>query len=119
MTNPPQDVQAFLDTVPDRARSALLDLRHTIEAALPESEERIGYGVPAFYYKKRPLVSYGATSKHCALYVQSPEVVESFRADLSEFDLSKGTIRFQPEQPLPADLVEKLVHARIAEIDSR
>jgi uncharacterized protein YdhG (YjbR/CyaY superfamily) len=45
--------------------------------------------------------------------------LESFRADLSEFDLSKGTIRFQPERPLPADLVEKLVHARMAEIDSR
>lgn len=119
MTHPPQDVQAFLDTLPDRARSALLDLRQMIEAALPESEERIGYGVPAFYYKKRPLVSYGATSKHCALYVQSPQVVETYRDDLRGFDLSKGTVRFQPEAPLPVDLVEKLVQARMAEIDSR
>jgi uncharacterized protein YdhG (YjbR/CyaY superfamily) len=89
-----------------------------IEAVVPESEERIGYGVPAFYYKKRPLVSYGATSKHCAFYVQSPRVVDTYRADLEGFDLSKGTVRFQPDQPLSADLIERMVTARMAEIDS-
>jgi uncharacterized protein YdhG (YjbR/CyaY superfamily) len=118
MAKPPEDVQRFLDNLPARSRSALLDLRQTIRAVLSEAEERIGYGVPAFYYRKRPLVSYGATSKHCALYVQSPQVVEKYRADLTGFDLSKGTIRFQPEQPLPGDLIEKLVQARMAEIDA-
>jgi uncharacterized protein YdhG (YjbR/CyaY superfamily) len=44
--------------------------------------------------------------------------VEKYRADLTGFDLSKGTIRFQPEQPLPGDLIEKLVQARMAEIDA-
>ena len=118
MKQPPQDVQAFLDDLPDLARSALLDLRRMILAVVPESEERIGYGVPAFYYRKRPLVSYGATGKHCAFYVQSPQVVDTFRADLDGFDLSKGTVRFQPDQPLSADLIEKIVIARMAEIDS-
>jgi uncharacterized protein YdhG (YjbR/CyaY superfamily) len=44
--------------------------------------------------------------------------VDTYRADLEGFDLSKGTVRFQPDQPLSADLIERMVTARMAEIDS-
>jgi uncharacterized protein YdhG (YjbR/CyaY superfamily) len=110
-------VKEFLDALEDPARAALLDLRQTILSIAPDLEEHIGYGIPALYYRKRPLVSYGATSKHCALYVQSPPVIEAHRAGLQGYDLAKGTVRFQPDRPLPARLVEKLVRARMAEID--
>lgn len=119
MSEPPPDVQAFLGILPDQSRAALLELRERVRSVSPDLEERIGYGVPAFYYDKRPLVSYGATKNHCALYVQSPAVVEAHRADLEGYDLSKGTVRFQPDHPLPAPLVKSLVEARIAEIDAR
>ena len=119
MTGPPSDVQAFLADLPEQTRAALIDLRKAIQSVGSGLEERIGYGVPAFYYKKRPLVSYGATSKHCALYVQSPQVIEAHRAQLEGYDLAKGTVRFQPDRPLPPDLVETLVRARMAEIDAR
>jgi uncharacterized protein YdhG (YjbR/CyaY superfamily) len=118
MNGPPEDVREFLDAVPNPSRAALLALRETIRSIGPDLDERIGYGVPAFYYKKRPLVSYGATSRHCAFYVQSPMVIETHRAELEGYDLSKGTVRFQPDQPLPTALVEKLVRARMAEIDA-
>jgi uncharacterized protein YdhG (YjbR/CyaY superfamily) len=118
MTDPPPDVAEFLATVPEPARQALIDLREMIRAAAPDATEKIGYGVPALYHHGRPLVSYGARPNHCAFYVQSPPVMESFRDDLSGYDTSKGTIRFQPSGPLPADLVTRLVRARIAEIDA-
>jgi uncharacterized protein YdhG (YjbR/CyaY superfamily) len=111
-------VSEFLDALPGLARAALLDLRQTIESVVPNPEERIGYGVPAFYHNKRPLVSYGATSKHCAFYVQSPQVIEAHRDELEGYDLAKGTVRFQPDQPLPSELVKDLVRARMAEIDA-
>ncbi len=82
MTRPPPDIQTFLDDLPEQTRSALLDLRETVRSVESNLEERIGYGVPAFYYRKRPLVSYGATSRHCPLYVQSPTVVEAYRTAL-------------------------------------
>jgi uncharacterized protein YdhG (YjbR/CyaY superfamily) len=118
MSEPPPDVKEFLEALPDPARTALLDLRETIRSLVPDLEERIGYGVPAFYYRRRPFVSYGATSKHCALYVQSPQVVEAHRTELQGYDLAKGTVRFQPDRPLPPGMVEKLVRARMAEIDT-
>jgi uncharacterized protein YdhG (YjbR/CyaY superfamily) len=118
MTTPPPDVHKFLATLPEEVRTALLQLRETIRASAPEAEERIGYGVPAFYYKKRPLVSYAAGKNHCSFYVQSPAVMDVHRSELEGYDTSKGTVRFRPDAPLPTALVETLVKARMAEIDA-
>jgi uncharacterized protein YdhG (YjbR/CyaY superfamily) len=112
------DIDAILGALPPDKRDALQALRETIAAAAPEAEEGISYALPAFRYRGRPLVSYGAASKHCAFYVMSPAVLEAHEALLAGFDTSKGTIRFRPDTPLPDDLVHTLVRARIAEIDA-
>jgi uncharacterized protein YdhG (YjbR/CyaY superfamily) len=117
MTNPSPEVDEFLANVPAPSRMVLEQLRQTIRALVPEATEKIGYGIPAFYYKGRPLVSYGAGKSHCSFYVQSPAVMEAHRDDLEGYDTAKGTIRFQSDRPLPAELVEKLVQARMAETD--
>jgi uncharacterized protein YdhG (YjbR/CyaY superfamily) len=57
---------------------------------------------------------FGATKKHCALYLFS-DTTNAFVDDLDGFSVSKGTVRFQPESPIPAPLVKKLVKARLAE----
>jgi len=118
MSGPTPDVDEFLAELPDDVRGALQQLRETIRLAAPNAEERVGYGVPAFYYKKRPLVSYGAGKNHCSFYVQSPAVMEAHQDELAGFDTAKGTVRFQAGAPLPATLVDKLVKARIAETDA-
>ena len=118
MPSPAPDVDEFLAKLPDDVRGALQLLRETIRLAAPEAEERVSYGVPAFSYKKRPLVSYGAGKNHCAFYVQSPAVMEAHQEELAGYDTAKGTVRFQADSPLPANLVETLVRARIAETDA-
>jgi uncharacterized protein YdhG (YjbR/CyaY superfamily) len=60
-------------------------------------------------------VGFGATRNHCAFYLMSASTVEAYKNELEEYDTSKGTIRFQPDSPLPAALVRKLVKARILE----
>ena len=115
---PTGDVDAFLAALPDDERTALERLRQTIKVAAPDAEESINYGVPAFKYRRRPLVSFGAGKNHLAFYVQSPAVMEAHRDDLKTYDTSKGTVRFAPSQPLPEALVTKLVKARMAETDA-
>jgi uncharacterized protein YdhG (YjbR/CyaY superfamily) len=61
------------------------------------------------------LVGFGATANHCAFYPMSSTTVAAHRDELADYETSKGTIRFQPDNPLPAALVRKLVKARIAE----
>ncbi|UJW87750.1 DUF1801 domain-containing protein [Devosia sp. SL43] len=108
----------FLAPLPVEQQQALLALRAEIRHAAPDAEEYIGYGIPAFR-QDGALVSFGATRNHCAFYVQSPAVMEIFADALKGMDTSKGTIRFQPSQPLPAELVHRLVRARLAENAAR
>jgi uncharacterized protein YdhG (YjbR/CyaY superfamily) len=112
------EIDTFLASLPEATREALEGLRRVIASAAPEAVEGIGYGVPAFKYRGRPLVSFGAGKHHCSFYVQSPAVMEAHRDELEAYDTAKGTIRFVPSEPLPADLVRKLVKARIAETDA-
>jgi uncharacterized protein YdhG (YjbR/CyaY superfamily) len=74
--------------------------------------------VPAFRYRGRPLVLFGAGKGHCSFYVQSPAVMEAHRAALEGYDTAKGTIRFAPDRPPPAAIVTTLVLARGAETDA-
>lgn len=117
-TRPSPEIDAVLAALPDATRRALEQLRGTIRAAAPEAVEGIAYGVPAFTYRGRPLVSFGAGKAHCAFYVQSPAVMEAYADALAGLDTSKGTVRFQPDSPLPPDVVSQLVRARMAETDA-
>ena len=116
-----REIDVFLAALPGEARAALQQLRQVIATAAPEAVEGIGYGVPAYKYRGRPLVSFGAGKSgkgHCAFYVQSPAVMDAHRDELRGYDTSRGTIRFAADEPLPADLVTKLVRARMAETDA-
>jgi len=111
----PKTIDEYLAAVSDDQRAALEKLRKTIRAAAPKAEECISYGLAAFRLDGRPLVAFGAAAKHCAFYPMSGATVEAHKAELKDYDTSKGTIRFQADKPLPAALVRKLVKARIAE----
>lgn len=112
------EIDAWFDRLPDDQRRALRSLRATIAAAAPAAVQTMGYGVPAFHYRGRALVSYGAAKAHCAFYVQSPAVMTAHAAELAGFSTSKGGVRFQPDRPIPAAIVQALVRARMAEVDA-
>jgi uncharacterized protein YdhG (YjbR/CyaY superfamily) len=65
------------------------------------------------------LVGFAASAKHCAFYPMNSSTVAAFKDELADYETSKGTIRFQPDHPLPATLVRKIVKARIAENAAR
>ncbi len=116
--NASDQIDAMLAALPDDQRIALQSLREMIAAAAPEAVEAISYALPAFRYRGRPLVSYGAAKSHVAFYCMSPGAMEQHSDLLAGYDTSKGTIRFQPNKPLPASLVTTLVNARLAETDA-
>ena len=111
-----KSVDEVLAEVPEPSRTALQVLRETVRSLAPEAEEVLSYGVPAFKLKGKPFVSYGAAKTHCSFYVQSPDVMEAHASDLAGYKTSKGTVHFQPEEPLPRALIAKLVNARAAEL---
>src|SRR5882762_7842399 len=107
MTGKPKTIDEYLARLNDDQRAALQKLRKTIRAAAPAAEECISYQIPAFRLNGM-LVGFGATANHCAFYLMSASTVAAYKDDLEGYDTSKGTIRFQPDKPLPAALVRKL-----------
>lgn len=114
MSAKPQTIDEYLASLSEEKRAALEKLRQAIQAAAREAEECISYGVPAFRFGGRMLVAFGAAAKHCAFY-PGAYPIQAHQTELKAYDTSKGTIRFNPDKPLPATLVRKLVKTRIAE----
>lgn len=113
----PKTIDDYLAAVSPDKRAALEQLRKTIKAVAPKAEECISYQIPAFRHNGM-LVGFAATANHCSFFLMSSSTVEAHKEELKDYDTSKGTIRFQPDKPLPAALVRKLVKARIAENDA-
>jgi len=110
----PQTIDEYLAPLSDEKRAALEKLRTDIRAAAPKAEECISYQIPAFRLGGRLLVAFGAAANHCAFYPGALPV-EAHKDELKGYKTSKGTIRFQPDRPLPATLVRKLVKTRVEE----
>ena len=109
------EVEEYLAGVPEPSRSALENLRQTIRDVVPDATEAISYKVPTFKYQDRPLVAYGATETGCTFYLMSTDVFNAFKAQVKDYKTGKGSIRFQPDSPIPSDLVTRIVKARISE----
>ncbi len=107
-------VESYLSRLPADQRAALEKLMAQIRKAAPGAEEVISYGMPS-YRLHGALVSVGAAKAHCAYYGMSSRMFEMFGDELAAFSTSKGTVRFTPDKPIPAKLVERMVKARIAE----
>ncbi len=114
---PTARIDAILAALPSGQRVALQALREIIAAAVPDADEAMPYGVPGFTLDGRPLAGYAASKKHCSYYPMSPGAIDAHREALSGFSLSKGTIRFSPEQPIPPELVTSIVRYRKAQIE--
>jgi len=110
-------IDAYLAALPAAQRSTLQSLRETIAAAAPDAVEAVSYGLPAFRYRGRALIWYLAAKAHCSLFPTSA-VIDAHRAELADFELSKGTIRFTPDRPLPDGLVVRLVRERLAHLNA-
>jgi uncharacterized protein YdhG (YjbR/CyaY superfamily) len=119
MAAKPKTIDEYLAALSADKRAALENLRKTIRALAPKAEECISYQLAAFRLDGKPLVAFGASANHCAFYPMSSATVAAHKDELKDYDTSKGTIRFQPDKPLPVALVRKLVKARIAENERR
>jgi uncharacterized protein YdhG (YjbR/CyaY superfamily) len=110
--SPPATFNRYLASLSPEKRDALERLRRIILRAMPDAEECISYGVPSFRWQGKFLVAMSASSRFCSFYPGSS--VQCFKKQLKGFNIAKGTIRFQPHQPIPATLVRQLVQARLA-----
>ena len=106
----------YLHGLPPAQKAALERVRTVVGGLAPDAEEGASYGVPAFIYAGRPLLGFSAAKKHLSIFPFSPAAIDAVRERLDGFDVAKGTIRFSPDSPVPADVLADLIRARKQEI---
>jgi uncharacterized protein YdhG (YjbR/CyaY superfamily) len=109
-------VDDYLSGLDEASRAAFEHVRNLVTALVPEVEEGTSYGMAALKYRHKPLLGFRAGKQHLSIFPFSSDVVEAVRDQLKAFELSKGTIRFSVDRPLPDDVVREVVRRRIAEI---
>jgi uncharacterized protein YdhG (YjbR/CyaY superfamily) len=112
----PKTVAGYIAAAPKEQRAALEKLRTTINAAAPRATEGLSYGIVGFKQGGKNVVYFGSWKTHIALYGAGGSVIAAHQAELEPYVLSKGTIQFPADEPIPYGLVTKLVIARVAEL---
>jgi uncharacterized protein YdhG (YjbR/CyaY superfamily) len=110
-------VDDYLAKAPKEKRAALAKLRQTIKTAAPKASESVSYGIVGYKLEGKPVVFFGYWKEHYSLYGMGSRVTKAHAAELKDNLLSKGTIQFPAEKPLPYRLVTRIVKARVAEIE--
>jgi uncharacterized protein YdhG (YjbR/CyaY superfamily) len=110
------DVDAHLARLPEPQRSTLVALRATLRAVLPDAEECLKYGMPAFVVHGRAVAGYDGFKHHCSYFPHSGSVLERVPNLPAWTETSKGTLRFPVDRPLGITLVRRLVRVRLDQI---
>ena len=112
-TRAPEDIDEYIDGYPDKVRKILQKIRKTIQKAAPNATEVISYQMPAFK-TNRVLIYFAAHEKHIGLY-PAPRGVAAFKKELAAYAGGKGTVQFPLDQPVPYDLITRIVKYRVEE----
>ncbi|MCC7008503.1 MAG: DUF1801 domain-containing protein [Acidobacteria bacterium] len=115
MTKRPASVDEYIARFDPRVRDVLQRMRQTIQRALPRAEEGIGYSMPAYRVDGRVVIYFAAWKEHVAIYPATGSVTEVFRQALAPYEVSKGTIRFPLDEPVPMRLIAAVAKLRAAE----
>lgn len=110
-------VDEYIGQFPKEVQETLRQLRAVIKKAAPDATERISYQMPT-YTMNRNLVHFAAYKNHIGFY-PAPSGIDTFKAQLSLYEGSKGTVRFPIDAPLPFGLIERIVRFRVREDKAR
>lgn len=111
------ELSDYLAELPEPQRTAISAVYERARELVPDAVDGVGYGMPALRYRGKPLLSVMNAKGHIGLYPFSPAALDTVRDELAGYSLAKGTVRFTAEQPLPASVLDRLISARVAEID--
>ncbi|PKL67144.1 MAG: hypothetical protein CVV28_06980 [Methanobacteriales archaeon HGW-Methanobacteriales-1] len=108
-----ETIDEYIAEFPEEMQDILEKIRKVIQKAAPEAEEAISYGMPTFKLHGN-LVHFAAYKNHIGFY-PAPSGIETFKEQISEYKSSKGAVQFPLDEPIPYDLVEKIVIFRVKE----
>jgi uncharacterized protein YdhG (YjbR/CyaY superfamily) len=112
----PQEIDRYLAALDEPKRSTLEALRTSILEIVPEAEQGISYGTPAFKVQGKAVAGFAAFKSHLSYVPHSGSVLATLQDDTAPYETSKGSLKFAADKPLPTRLVKKLISARMREL---
>ena len=109
-----EEIDRYLSEIEEPKRATLQRLRQSILKVIPEAEQGVSYGMPAFRVKGKVVAGFAAFKNHLTYVPHSGSVLGKLSGDLAGYSMSKGALRFPIDEPLPDELVEKLIAVRLA-----
>lgn len=109
-----KSIEEYISTFPNEVKERLEEIRKLVKKEAPEAVESISYGMPTFKLNGKPLVYFAGYEHHIGFY-PIPSGIEAFKKELSIYKQGKGSVQFPLNQPLPTELIEKIVKFRVQE----
>ena len=113
LTSKPKSIDEYISGFPEDIRKIIEEVRVTIRKAAPGAEEAIRYDIPTFILNGN-LVHFAAFKNHIGFYA-TPSGNEAFAKELSAYKGGKGSVQFPLDQPMPLDLIRRIVEFRVGE----
>ena len=114
-----QEIDDYLAKVDEPKRATLQKMRQTILDILPDAEEVISYGMPAFRLNGRVIAGFAAFKNHLAYLPHSGSVFNELRDELAGYTSTEGSLHFPIDKPLPKALVKKLIAVRLSQVEPK
>jgi uncharacterized protein YdhG (YjbR/CyaY superfamily) len=114
-----EEIDEYLEDVPEPKRSTLEALRQTILTVLPEAEQGISYSVPAFRVEGKVVAGFAAFKDHLSYLPFSGGVLRQLGPELKGYSKTLSALHFEVDQPLPEALVRRLIEVRLNEVRER
>ena len=111
-----ESVDEYIASKPESVQGILERVRSAIRKALPGADEVISYQIPAYKLHGRPVLFFAAWKEHYSLYPSNARLVAAFKAQLSQYEISKGTIRFPLSDGVPVTLIERIARFRARQV---
>ncbi|HEU5051864.1 MAG TPA: DUF1801 domain-containing protein [Hanamia sp.] len=115
-TAPAKNIDEYISSFPASTSKLLKQVRMIVRKAAPKAEETISYGMPAFKYKGRVIIYFAGYKNHIGVYA-TPSAHEAFKKELSVYKQGKGSVQFPLVEPLPLDLISRMVKFRVSQQD--
>jgi uncharacterized protein YdhG (YjbR/CyaY superfamily) len=109
----PASIDEYIAGFPEPVQAILQQLRETVKAAAPDATEKISYQMPTFFLNGN-LVYFAAYKNHIGFY-PTPGAIDELKDEIARYQAGKGTLQFPLDEPMPLDLVTRIVKVRVAE----
>lgn len=109
----PQTIDQYMADFEPEVQARMASVRQLVRTLVPEALETISWAMPTFKYRKKNLLHFAGHKTHLGLY-PGPEAMVAFADELTTYKTSKGALQLPYNQPLPIDLITRIIHYRVA-----